>query len=502
MNKILSKKQIVLDNYEKNLIKNFIEANLILNEEKTKSNIDENIQSLRNNIISIKKGDLIVKKGDVITQQDYEQLEQLGLVNNYDRYLRMTFKILFIITISILTYITGKEYLKKSVNSKGFYPVFISFIFINLMYLLGIKGEYFLFILPITGISIISMALVNDKLFSFVASLLVNILLAPNLEWFIVMNILSLIAINNNAKIKNRMDIVKSGFKLGAMQAIFSIIYSVIYNYDIGLITVLLTFSIISGILTGMLCLGTIPYFENTFDILTDIKLLEIGDYSAPLLKRLLLEAPGTFYHSIMVGALAEQAAEAIGANPILARVGAYYHDIGKLKRPVYFVENQGGMDNLHDELKPSLSSLILTSHPKDGYILAKNEGLPEELLNIIIEHHGTTAVQYFYYKAVEIGENINETDFRYIGPKPSTKESAIVMLADTVEAAVRASKDKSKEGIENTIRYLIKYKVDDNQLNNCDISLSDIEKIISAFLQVLKAAYHERIQYPKISRK
>ena len=316
------------------------------------------------------------------------------------------------------------------------------------------------------------------------------------------MMIVSLVAMYNNSKITNRMELVKNGFKVGALQAIFAIIYSAVYNYDLKLMTIILTFSIISGFLTGMICLGIMPYFENAFSILTDIKLLEIGDYSSPLLKRLLLEAPGTFYHSVMVGALAEQAAEAIGANPILARVGAYYHDIGKLKRPIYFVENQGGLSNLHDELKPSLSSLILTSHPRDGYILGKQYGLPQEVLDIIIQHHGTTMVQYFYYKAVETGENISETDFRYAGPRPQTKESAIVMLADTVEAAVRASTDKSKEGIENTIRYLIKYKIDDNQLYECEINLKDIETLVQAFLKVLKAAYHERIQYPKINRK
>lgn len=430
-------------------------------------------------------------------------MKQLGLVTGYDKTVSNIFKIIYTIMISIAFYIGGKKYLSKSVNSKGFYPSLICFNLVNFLYLLTIsKSETLLYIIPFATVSIISSILTKDKLFSAILSTMTAILLAPNLEWFIAMNIIAIVSIYNTSKLTNRMELVKNGFIIGAMQGIFSIIYSVVYNYDLKILTVILSFSLLSGFFTGMICLGILPYFENAFSILTDIKLLETGDYSSPLLKRLLLEAPGTFYHSIMVGALAEQAAAAIGANPILARVGAYYHDIGKLKRPVYFVENQGGLPNLHDELKPSLSALLLTSHPKDGYILAKQYGLPQEVLDIIIEHHGTTMVQYFYYKAVETGENINETDFRYVGPRPSSKESAIVMLADTVEAAVRASNDKSKEGIENTIRYLIKYKIDDNQLNNCDIKLQDIEKIVQAFLKVLKAAYHERIQYPKIGRK
>lgn len=503
LTKILSKKQIILDDYEKELIKNFIEPNLIINEEETNAKIDSNIRALKNNTIVIKKGDFILKKGDEITEGKYEQLKQLGLVTGYDKTVSNIFKIIYTIMISIAFYIGGKKYLSKSVNSKGFYPSLICFNLVNFLYLLTIsKSETLLYIIPFATVSIISSILTKDKLFSAILSTMTAILLAPNLEWFIAMNIIAIVSIYNTSKLTNRMELVKNGFIIGAMQGIFSIIYSVVYNYDLKILTVILSFSLLSGFFTGMICLGILPYFENAFSILTDIKLLETGDYSSPLLKRLLLEAPGTFYHSIMVGALAEQAAAAIGANPILARVGAYYHDIGKLKRPVYFVENQGGLPNLHDELKPSLSALLLTSHPKDGYILAKQYGLPQEVLDIIIEHHGTTMVQYFYYKAVETEENINETDFRYVGPRPSSKESAIVMLADTVEAAVRASNDKSKEGIENTIRYLIKYKIDDNQLNNCDIKLQDIEKIVQAFLKVLKAAYHERIQYPKIGRK
>lgn len=501
-NKILTSKQIVLEDYEKKILKNFIKPNLTLNKEKTESKIDKNINELKNVAVQVKKGDIIVREGEVITNDVYSKLVALGVAQNYSKFVRNIFSVMLVLVINTLFYLFSKTNFKKSILSNGFYPTLILFIFINILSILAADDSIVLYLIPFASLSIIANLFTKDKIFAFTVSTMCNIFLARDLEWFILICILSIIAINKNDRLTNRLDLVKNGFTLGAYQAFFALIYSAFYFYDFATVILMITFSLISGFLTGMICSGLIPYFEDTFKILTDIKLLELGDYSFPLLKRLLIEAPGTFYHSIMVGALAEQAAVAIGANPILARVGAYYHDIGKLKRPIYFVENQGGLENLHNQLKPSLSALLLTSHPKDGYILAKQYGLPEELLNIIIEHHGTTMVQYFYYKAVEIGENVNETDFRYQGPKPSTKESAIVMLADTVEAAIRASSDKSKSEIENTIRYLIKYKIDDNQLNECDIKLDDIEKIVHAFLQVLKAAYHERIQYPKIKQK
>ncbi|MBS9784480.1 MAG: HDIG domain-containing protein [Oceanivirga sp.] len=499
---LLEENKLNLKEYEINIIKNFIKPNLKINKEKTKEKINENIQALKNNVRIINKGDIVGKKGTIIDSSMYDKIVRLGL-NSEHKIISLIFNFIFMVTISVIFYNIGKKTIIKGVNSKGFYPTFITFVLINLLYQLVFNDlDILLFLIPVATVSVISTILTKDKIFSVGVSVLTNIILAPNLEWFFVLMVLSIVAINNNVKLTNRLELVKNGFKLGAIQAMFSVVWCAIYSYDVSFSAIAFIFSLFSGFFTGMICLGIIPYFENAFGILTEIKLLEIGDYSFPLLKRLLLEAPGTFYHSIMVGALAEQAAEAIGANPTLARVGAYYHDIGKLKRPIYFVENQGGLGNLHDDLKPSLSSVILTSHPKDGTILAKQYGLPQEIIDIIIEHHGTTMVQYFYYKAVEIGEKVSEVDFRYIGPKPSTKESAIVMLADTVEAAVRASKDKSKDGIENTIRYLIKYKIDDNQLTNCDINLKDIDKIVNAFLTVLKAAYHERIQYPKINKK
>ncbi|MGB9846893.1 MAG: HDIG domain-containing metalloprotein, partial [Desulfotomaculales bacterium] len=223
---------------------------------------------------------------------------------------------------------------------------------------------------------------------------------------------------------------------------------------------------------------------------------------SSPLLRRLLTEAPGTYHHSIVVGNLAEAAAEAIGAESLLTRVGAYYHDVGKLKRPYFFIENQLNQDNPHDKIAPTLSTLILTAHVKDGVELAREYKLPPVIIDIIEQHHGSSLCTYFYHKALENGTNelLNEEEFRYEGPKPKTKEAALVMLADSVEAAVRSLQNRTPGRIEGIVRKVIKDKLMDGQLDECDLTLKDLDKVASAFLQVLSGIFHARIEYPDLS--
>ncbi|MBO7385747.1 MAG: HDIG domain-containing protein, partial [Clostridia bacterium] len=227
-------------------------------------------------------------------------------------------------------------------------------------------------------------------------------------------------------------------------------------------------------------------------------RLVELSNPNQPLLRRLLLEAPGTYHHSIIVANLAEAAAGEIGANGLLARVGAYYHDIGKIMRPMYFTENQLG-DNPHDRTDPRVSTAIITAHPKDGVQLLKEKRIPEEIRNIVLTHHGNSPVIYFYNKSLTENGEANVDDFRYPGPRPSTREEAIVMLADTVEAAARSIPNADKEKIRELIEKLVSQKIDDGQLDDCDISLRDISRIVSAFVTVLSGAFHDRIEYPKV---
>jgi hypothetical protein len=230
--------------------------------------------------------------------------------------------------------------------------------------------------------------------------------------------------------------------------------------------------------------------------------MIELSNPNHPLLKRLLREAPGTYHHSIIVANLAENAAQAVGANGLLARVGAYYHDVGKLNRPYYFRENQLTSENPHDKLNPTLSTNIITSHTKDGVKLAQKYRIPKVIQDFILQHHGTTPVIYFYHKAKNNNKDVRLDDFRYTGPKPQSPETAIVMLADTVEAAVRTLPDPTPGKIEGLIRKLIKERLEDGQLDECHLTLKDLDSIATAFKDVLCGIFHERVEYPDVDLK
>jgi hypothetical protein len=258
------------------------------------------------------------------------------------------------------------------------------------------------------------------------------------------------------------------------------------------------------GVLVSIVATIALPPLEHVFQSLTDIKLLELSNMNLPLLKELAVAAPGTYHHSVVVGTLAEKGAEAIGVNPLFARVAAYYHDIGKLRQPQYFVENQKDGHNPHDKLSPNMSALILVSHVKDGVAYAREHGLPEPLIDLIPQHHGTRLIRFFYEKARQSGEpedrQVDEGDFRYPGPKPRSKEAAILMLADSVEAISRTLTDTNPARLRAMIRRTVQEVVDDDQLNECTLTLEDLAKISDAFLGVLAGMHHQRIEYPEPS--
>ena len=258
--------------------------------------------------------------------------------------------------------------------------------------------------------------------------------------------------------------------------------------------------SMAGGVVSGLIAVGFQPVFEAAFNLATPSKLLELANPNQPLLRRLLIEAPGTYHHAIIVANLSEAAAERIGANPLLARTGAYFHDIGKLKRPLYFKENQRG-DNPHDRTDAYVSAAIVTAHTSDGLALAQKHHLPPEIQRIIAEHHGDTPVMYFYHKALQQadGRPVDVKDFRYGGSRPTTKESAIVMLADTIEAAVRSMPDPTPQSIQRFIERLVRGKIEDGQLSSSPLSLQDIDGICEAFSAVLSGVFHERIEYPTV---
>ena len=255
----------------------------------------------------------------------------------------------------------------------------------------------------------------------------------------------------------------------------------------------------LGGLFSAVLGYGLLPFFEYVFRVTTDVRLIELASPAHPLMRRLMVEAPGTYSHSVITGNLAEAAAEAIGANPLLARVGAYYHDIGKIRRPGFFVENQSGMDNPHDQTTPSLSAIIITAHVREGLELAREYRLPPEVIDIIEQHHGDSLVSYFYHKATQEDELVVESDYRYAFSRPQTREAALVMLADGAEAAVRAVKKPSAPRVEATVKRVVDGKVADGQLHDSDLTLADVDRVVQVYSTMLTSIYHPRVEYPDV---
>ena len=398
-------------------------------------------------------------------------------------------------------------YLKASRSSRKN----LNFLNIALLYLLNFAIGYLtiqkapsLFYIPFAVIPMLSILLFNDLEISFIISLASSVSIAyfspsPFLLLLLSLNS-SLSAILLVRGSRKRITIIQSGIIVGLIQAA-SLLF--IENFQIiNLDRHLLLF--INGLASSIIVLGILPVFEYLFRTVTNISLLELGDFNHPLLQRLMLEAQGTYLHSLVVGNLSESACRAVGANSLLARIGAYYHDIGKIEKAEYFSENQEALLSKHDDLSPSMSKLIIMNHVKEGVDLAKKYKLSPVLIDFITQHHGNSLVYYFYRKALEgLEENqeVEEEPFRYPGPKPTTKETAIVLLADSAEAATRALKEPSQSKIEEVVHKIINNKFIDGQLDECDLTLKDLEIIAAVFIRILGGIYHARVSYPEETR-
>jgi putative nucleotidyltransferase with HDIG domain len=293
---------------------------------------------------------------------------------------------------------------------------------------------------------------------------------------------------------------LKSGIYVGIFNFITICAIGLLSNLETRIFLKEGLWGIASGITSAAITMIFLPVLESVFKLTTDIKLLELADLNHPLLKKMVTNATGTYHHSIIVGNLAEAAADAIGANPLLARIGSYYHDIGKLEKAEYFAENKQISSDIHDKLSPSMSSLIITNHVKDGVELAEKYKLGSTIREIIEQHHGTGLVTYFYHQAVEKGQQeqvIPDETFRYPGPKPQTKESAIVMFADSIEAASRVLQNTTPQRLKELVRKIINDKFIDRQLDECELTLKDINNIADSFVRILTGVYHARIEYP-----
>jgi len=353
---------------------------------------------------------------------------------------------------------------------------------------------------PLAAFTILTGLLLSRKLAfitAIVLCLIIGVLNDFSLEYFFVHLAGSVMGIAALQGIRNRSDITRLGLKVSFVNAAAVLIIYFLRLWPITTMGLSLIWACVSGILSALIVLGALPFLETFFSKTTNIKLLELADFNQPLLKRLMLESPGTYHHSLIMASLAEQAAEAIGANSLLARVGAYYHDIGKLTNPDYFIENQQPNSNPHDPLAPAMSSLVVISHVKEGVALAQKYGVDRVIADCIEQHHGTSLIHYFYHRALEQQKELaTEESFRYPGPKPQNKVTAILMIADAVEAASRSVDDPTPGRLKDTVEKVINNKFIDGQFAECSITLHDLSNIAESMAATLGGIYHARINY------
>ncbi len=455
--------------------------------------------------VMVKKDQIIVKEGEPVGAYQIEILKSLGLINNNTYFQWYAYASLALLILLIL----GIEWIYLHRYYKDIYYDLSKITLINILTCISLllaRGLSVMspFLIPLACVPMLMTLLTNYKVSLSINTLnciLISGAVGFNPEIIILAILNAVIGATILKKMQQRNDILYSSIYISIINFFLTFSAGFMLSNNVKDIILRSSFSFASGIISGVLTIGLLPFFESSFGIITTIKLLELSNPNQPLLKKLLLEAPGTYHHSILVGNLAEVAAEEVGANPILARVASQYHDIGKIKRPYFFKENQLGNDNPHNKITPNLSTLIITSHVKDGVELAKQYKLPKVITDVIEQHHGTTLVKYFYLTLKNSSENpdeINEEDFKYPGPIPTSKEAAIIMLADSVEAAVRSINEPNQDKIQKMVNNIVKSRLDEGQLDNSDLTLMDINKIKRSFLKVFTGIYHKRIEYPE----
>ncbi len=494
---------IAVKNVLKQMIIPKIQPNFFYDKVKTEEAIQEAEKAVPK--VVIKKNQTIVTEGEPVTAEQIAILKDLGLIDQsggasviilYGVLALFTALILFIKHLYIY-----KSHRNVFNNSKMLIMIntisILSFILARIVYVISPYA------IPLACAPILITLLVDYRVSIVVASLdviVIGAIVNFNPQVMMLGILSTIIGATSLRKMQQRNDILYSSIGLIIMSAILTFSTGFLLSNNLSEILILSLAAAGGVVFSAILAIGVLPFFESGFDIVTNLKLLELSNPNNPLLKKLLMEAPGTYHHSMLVANLAEMAAEDIQANPVVARVGAYYHDVGKTVRPYFFKENQIGKENPHDKINPNLSTLIILSHVKDGLELAKEYKLPEIIQDMIVQHHGTTLVKYFYYTMKNSAENpddVKEEDFRYPGPIPNSKEAGILMLADSVEAAVRSISEPSKGKIEEMVNNIIKDKLYSGQLDNCDLTLKDLEKIRKSFLKALNGIYHQRIEYP-----
>lgn len=479
-----------------------VEPNSFYDKEKTDQKKNEVIEKTAP--VMVKKDQNIVTEGEQITPEKYALLNSLGLLSSNTRsewYVYINLGILLALVLFLESFYLYKY--QTDIYRDWSKLALINIINCIMLVLARVLSIVSPFLIPLAFAPMLLTLLLNYRA-SLTISVLNVILISAAVNFNVEIVVIALLNAVVGAlilqKLHQRNDILYSCLYIFVITVLATLSIGFLLSSNSGDVFIKVAFSIAGTVLSGILTIGLLPFFETTFDIVTTIKLLELSNPNSPLLKKLLMETPGTYHHSILVANLAEVGAEAVGGNPVLARVCSYYHDVGKIKRPYFFKENQVGNENPHDKITPNLSALIITSHVKDGLELAKDYKLPKVIKDIIEQHHGTSLVKYFYVTAKNASdkpEEILEEDFKYPGPIPFTKEAGIIMLADSVEAAVRSISEPTQTKIENMVDNIIKSRLNEGQLDNCDLTLKDLTKIKEAFIKSLMGIYHQRIEYP-----
>lgn len=500
----------------------FLRPNLTFNKDETEARKIEAREKVNPVYFQVKRGEVILRAGEKVKEEHILKIKALKKAQERSHILSI---LAGLILLSFLVLVILHEFSTKNIRKIALSQKDLIFFCSTLIgtigtlklfqliadilggELLSIPSSSYIYLFPIAAGAMLVRIVLNSEVaivYAILSSYFSAVLIGNQLFFFIFSLIGSLIGAHRVARCEQRSILIKAGWILGAVNILMILSYYLISGTPFRM--TLLSDGImgfLAGPISSVLLLGITPIIESLFNYTTDIKLLELANMEHPLIKDMIVQAPGTYHHSIIVGSLAEEAAKSVSANPLLARVSSYYHDIGKLKKPLYFVENAIGIENRHDHLSPYMSSLILVSHLKDGVELALENRLGERITNIIRQHHGTSLIAYFYQKAKEKEnpemDSIDEKDFRYPGPKPQTKEAGIVMLADAVEAATRTLTDPTSSRLRGLVQQIIQNFFLDGQLEECELTLKDLQKIEESFSRILTGIFHQRVNYPTL---
>ncbi len=490
------------------LVESFAIPNAFFDEALSSSRMKKAVSRVEPVTRVVGRNELLIRKGSLVTEEEFQRLSSVRQAmsrSDIGLSLRSLGLLMFAAALAFLL-VAKSPSLRNSASSAtlalGIYAALAFFVVVVLAGRLsnGSSSLEGIFVVPISLFSGIAAALAGQA-FGFAYSVVLALLTASatnlNPYFFVFVLLAGIFASYTITTAKTRLDLVRAALLQAALQFAATVVLAVQYEPALSKLLATAGISAANGFIGGALLLALLPIFEQGFNLPTKFRLLELSDVNAPALKELLTQAPGTYAHSMNVAHLAEAAAEDIGANALLARVGAYYHDIGKIEQPEYFVENQRGM-NKHDDMNPRLSATVIRSHVKIGIEKARELKLPKEVVEIVGQHHGNSVIAWFYDKAKHADSSARREDFSYPGSPPANKEAGIVMLADTVEASSRTLKKPTVPKLEAHIRQIVMEKVQGGQLDNCNLTLREIDIIQRAFARIIAGQYHSRIEYPK----